>query len=369
VNSRRIWIAIGSVVGVLVLLNVVAGGIDRAVGGNEPSGVSGSSYGTQATGLAGLTALLARYDHPVTRARGAVADIALDPASTVFVIQPETLTTADTAQLLEFVANGGRLVVGGSDPFYVHNLRDDPPTWSPVGLREYREIDPRLGDVRVVSTAASGSWEQPGTSSVVAHDGDTALLTTERVGRGSIFFLADASPLENAYLAEADNAAFALGLAGDGRPVTFIEGVHGFGERRGLRALPSEWKIALLLIAAAGIVFAWARGRRFGAPDRPARELPPARAEYVRALSVSLERTHDPVHALAPMQQWARGRVAQAGHLTPDASLEQIDRAAIALGCTEEERGALWHPPTADADALALGRLVARLSERDGSLR
>jgi len=369
VTTRRVWIAIGAVVGVLILLNVVAGGIDRAVGGNEPSGVSGSSYGTQATGLAGLTALLARYDHPVTRARGSLAAMTLDPASTVFVVQPETLTIGDTDQLLEFVSNGGRLVVGGSDPFYLHNLRDDPPTWSPVGLREYRQIDPHLGNVRVVSTAADGSWETPGASTVVAHDGDTALLTAERVGRGGIFFLADVSPLENAYLAEADNAAFALGLAGDGRSVTFIEGVHGFGERRGLAALPSEWKIALLLIAVAAIVFAWARSRRFGAPDRPARELPPARAEYVRALAVSLERTHDPVHALAPMQQWARGRIAQAGHLAPDASPEQIDRAAIALGCTEAERAALRHPPAGDADALALGRLVARLSEQEGSLR
>jgi len=151
--------------------------------------------------------------------------------------------------------------------------------------------------------------------------------------------------------------------------VTFVEGVHGFGEKRGLGAIPTEWKVALLLLAAAAVVFAWARARRFGVPDRPGRDLPPARAEYVRALAVSLERTHDPVNALAPMQQWARDRIAQAGHLTPDASPELIDRAAIALGCTEAERGAIWYPAVDDETALALGRLVARVSEHDGRTR
>jgi hypothetical protein len=67
------------------------------------------------------------------------------------------------------------------------------------------------------------------------------------------------------------------------------------------------------------------------------------------------------------MQQWARDRIAQAGHLTPDALPELLDRAAIALGCTEAERLALWHPAADDEAALALGRLVERLSERDGA--
>ena len=365
--NRKIGIVIAVILGGVIALNLVAGGIDRAVGGREPSGVAGSSYGTQDTGLAGLTALLAHYGHPVARARGEPAGLTLDPADTVFVVEPTTLTAADDAQLLEFVTAGGRLVIGGSDPFYVHNLRDRAPSWSPEGTPIYREIDRRLGNVRAISTAARGSWDDPGSGTVVVHEGSTALLTADRFGEGGIFFLADTSPLENAHLAEADNAAFALGLAGEaGRRVVFVEGVHGYGERRGLGALPTSWRLALAVLALAAIVFAWARARRFGGPDRPARDLPPARAEYVRALAVSLERTHDPEHALASMQQWARARIAQAAHLTPDASPELIDRAAIALGCDEAERSAVWYPTTDDDGALALGRLVARLSQHDG---
>jgi hypothetical protein len=365
--NRKVGIVLAVIVSAIIVINLVAGGIDRAVGGREPSGVAGSSYGTQDTGLAGLTALLAHYGHPVTRARGEPAGLTFNPADTVFVVEPTTLTEADDAQLLEFVAAGGRLVIGGSDPFYVRNLRDQAPSWSPDGTSIYQEIDPRLGRVRTISTAARGSWDDPGAGTVVVHEGPTTLLTADRVGRGGIFFLADASPLENAYLAEADNAAFAVGLAGGaGRRVVFVEGVHGYGERSGLGALPISWRVALVVLALAAIVFAWARARRFGGPDRPARDLPPARAEYVRALAVSLERTHDPEHALAPMQQWARGRIAQAAHLIPDASPEAIDRAAIMLGFDETERSAAWYPTTDDEAALALGRLVARLSHQDG---
>jgi hypothetical protein len=365
--NRTVGIVIAVIVGGLIALNLLAGGVDRAVGGREPNGVAGSSYGTQDTGLAGLTTLLARYGHPVTRARGKPASLTFDPADTVFVVEPETLTPADDAQLLEFVTAGGRLVIGGSDPFYVRSLRDRAPTWSPDGVPVYQQIDRRFGDVRTISTAARGSWHDRGGSTVVVREGGTTLVTADRAGAGSIFFLADTSPLENAYLAEADNAAFALELAGvAGQHVVFVEGVHGYGERRGFGALPTSWRIALGLLALAGVVFAWARARRFGGPDRPARDLPPARAEYVRALAVSLERTHDPEHALAPMQQWARDRIAQAAHLASDASPELLDRAAIALGCDEAERSAVWYPATDDDAALALGRLVARLSQHDG---
>src|SRR5262245_18253819 len=99
-------------VGVVVVLKLLAQGLVRAVGGNEPSGVSGSSYATNDPGLAALTSLLARYDHPIERTRGSLNAAALDPRSTIFVIQPSTLTRDDTDALLQFVADGGRLVIG-----------------------------------------------------------------------------------------------------------------------------------------------------------------------------------------------------------------------------------------------------------------
>ncbi len=365
--AKRLGIAVVVVIGGLVALNLVAGGIDHAVGGREPSGVAGSSYGSQTTGLAGLAALVTHYGHPISRVRGAAADATFDPADTVFVIEPQTLTDADDAALVEFASEGGRLIIGGSDPFYLHRLRDRPPVWSPGGVDTYDQIDGQFGAVRDVEAAGNGSWTNAGSGVVVAGSADAALVVESHVGRGEMFFVADVSPLENSYLGVADNAAFALGLAGDApRPVVFVEGVHGYGEGGGLGAIPTPWKVALVVLAAAAVALAWSRSRRFGPPDRPARTLPPPRGEYVRALAVSLERTRDPEHALTALQQWARARVARRANLRADASREEIDRAAIAFGYSESERTALWHPATDDDAALTLGRLVSQLSQPDG---
>jgi hypothetical protein len=365
--ARRFAIVAVVVIGGLIAFNLLANGVDRAVGGNEPSGVAGSSYGTQSTGLAAAATLFTRFGHPVVRQRGSLADATLDPAITMFVIEPDALTSDDEATLLEFVTLGGRLVIGGSEPFYLKRLRDNPPEWDPDGFGSYSEIAPGLG-ARRVDTSGIGAWTNPGSGTVLAHAGDAALLTSERVGRGEIFFLADASPLENDYLGRADDAAFALGLAGESnRTVGFAEGTHGYGEARGLSAIPTAWKVSLVILAAAAVVLAWSRSRRLGPPDRPARDLPPPRAEYVRALAVSLERARDPAAALAPLQQWARLHIAGRAHLRGDASLEEIDRAAITLGFSEAERAAIWYPPTDDNTALALGRLVSRLSQDERS--
>jgi hypothetical protein len=369
-TAKRFGTAVVVVVGALVAVNLIAGGIDHAVGGSEPSGVAGSSYGSQPSGLAGLAGLLTHYGHPISRVRGAAADATLDPAGTVFVIEPRTLTDADDAALVEFARAGGRLVIGGPDPFYLHRLRDRPPVWSAAGNTTYDQIDRQFGALSDVETAGNGSWTDPGSGVVVAGSADGALVIEARVGRGEMFFVADVSPLENAKLAMADNAAFALGLAGAGpRPVAFMEGVHGYGERAGLAAIPTPWKVALAVLAAAAVMFAWSRGRRFGPPDRPGRVLAPARAEYVRALAVSLERTRDPEHALTSMQQWARAGVARRAHLRADASIEAIDRAAIMLGYSESERAVLWHPVRDDMAALTLGRVVSTLSQQDGRSR
>jgi hypothetical protein len=365
--GRRFAIVAVVIIAAIIGLNLLARGLDHAVGGSEPSGVAGSSYGTQDTGLAGLASLLTRYGHPVARQRGTLSTTQLDTGATVFAIEPQTLTDDDDATLLQFVSGGGRLVIGGSDPFYVHRLRDRPPRWESGGAAAYTEIDPALG-ARRVETAGDGSWTSTGTSTVLVGNPGVSLLTHEHVGLGDIYFLADASPLENAYLDRADDAAFALALAGDQRPAIFAEGPHGFGASRGLRAIPTPWKLSLVILAGAAVVLAWSRSRRLGPPDRPARELPPPRAEYVRALAVTLERTRDPGTALVPLQEWARSHIARRAHLRNDASLEEIDRAAMALGYSESERAAMWYPATDDDTALALGRLVSRLAQDERSL-
>ncbi len=215
-----------------------------------------------------------------------------------------------------------------------------------------------------------GSWSAPGTGRVLVGPRGAALLTLDRVGRGEILFLADVSPLENGYLGTGDNAAFALALAGDARrPVVFAEGVHGFGSSRGLSAIPDRWKVALILLAIAALAFVWSRARRFGPPDRIARDLPPARVEYVQALSISLERSRDHAGALAPAQHWARARLATRAALGPNAGDEALAHAARSFGCTDEEIAALFAPVSDGSSILALGRALARVGGEDRGMQ
>ena len=369
-TARRIWIALGAMVGVVLVANLVAQGLDRAVGGSQPGGAVGSSYATAPDGLAAYAALLTRFGHDVHQQRGTFDDQDVPGNSTVFVLEPSDLTVNESAALLEFVTTGGRLVIGGSSPFYIHRLRDRPPTWEPGGDASWDLVDPVLGNVHTIASAATGSWSSVGSGRAVVGTDSFALLTSDTVGRGQILFLADASPLENAYLAAADNAAFGIALAGaPGAPVVFAEGVHGYGSSRGLAAIPVRWKVALVLLVLAALAFVWSRARRFGPPDRTARGLPPARVDYVHALSVNLERTRDPAGALAPVQRSARARVASGAGLDAHASDEQLAGAARAIGCTDAEIAALLAPVADDEHVIALGRALARVGGVDGTGR
>ena len=92
-----------------------------------------------------------------------------------------------------------------------------------------------------------------------------ALLLRRTLGRGTLQLLADVSPLQNRLLGSADNAQLGLEVAGPRtRPVVFVESVHGYGQSRGVAALPIGWKFAFCALALAGLLWVAARGRRLG---------------------------------------------------------------------------------------------------------
>src|SRR5207237_9769608 len=103
-----------------------------------------------------------------------------------------------------------------------------------------------------------------------------SLLLVARAGRGRVALLADASPLQNRLLARADDAELGLALAG-GRPVAFVESVHGYGRATGVAAIPHSWLVAFAGLGLAALLLIWARGRRPGPPEDEGRQLPPAR--------------------------------------------------------------------------------------------
>jgi len=203
-GSRRIGITIAAIVGGVIVVNLLAQGLDRAVGGDRPGGATGSSYATAPRGEAAYASLLSHYGHRVEQRRGPIDAGALPDHATVFVLEPTALTADDASALLQFVDAGGRLVVGGRSPFYLHNLRDRPPTWQLPGDSSWTATDPSIGAIRDIEGEGIGSWSSVGSGSTLAGVDHFALLTRDRVGPGEILFLADTSPLQNAYLATDD---------------------------------------------------------------------------------------------------------------------------------------------------------------------
>jgi hypothetical protein len=363
------------VVGVLVGINLLAKFVsDSTGGGGTPGGPRSSAYATQNEGLAAYAELLAHEGHPVDVTRGPLRDGTLDPATTVVVLDPDTVSFDDAGILLTFVVNGGRLITGGTSPSYFTALRRDPPLWAAPGPTDWSQIDPSLAPISRVVSAGDARFSTLGDSRPLVGDASDALVTEASVGRGTIVFVADASALQNQLLGTADNAALGLALAGGaGRTVVFPEGVHGYGPSSGLGAIPNQWKVALVGIAIAGLVLMWARGRRLGPPEDASRPLPPPRATYVDALGSTLVRTRRPDAALHAVATHVRERIDAravpgadgAAGATGDLDRAEFARRGRAIGLSDVEIDAVLSPIT-DESVLAVGRALSRVEQSTG---
>jgi hypothetical protein len=345
---------------VVVALNAVAALADRLA--PEPTGPPFSSYSTTPDGTAGLFELLEREGHRVERLRGELTGASLDAGATVFVLGADRMTSEESGALRDFAERGGRLVAGGPEPHWLAPVADGLPEWSPGGSETLRPLvpAPEVRELGRVRADGFGTWET-GSAALPVLGGETGpVLLSQRLGRGGALLMADVSPVQNAALDEADNAALALGLAGEsGRKVIFVEGVHGFGESRGLAALPDDWKWMLAGLGLAGLMGVWAMGRRFGPPEDERRPLPPPRRAFVDAQALTLARTGRPQEAAEPVRRAARERIARRAALGPEAGEQQLRAAAEHLGLTPEETDAVLGP---GGDVVAAGRALARLS-------
>ncbi len=349
----------------IVALNAIAWTLDRAVGGEAPGGATSSSLATADDGLAAYASLLGRFDVDVERQRGALGDADLDPASTLLLLDPVDLTSEDGAALRRFVERGGHLVAGGQFPgALLTDVLADPPEWEGTGSTEATSLgrEPGYDGIDDVRTTGAGSFSDSGDGTAVVGGDDGALVVINRaIGDGSVLALADASPLQNQLLAEADNAALGLALVESTPTVVFAEGVHGLGETTGVAAIPTGWKVALAGLVLAGLVAVWARARRLGPPEQHARPLPPPRAAYVEALAATLARTDRPAAALGGLRTGARERLRRRTGLSADADEEALRAAAGRLGWPNDEIDGVCGNGGTETELAAAGRALARL--------
>src|SRR6185295_13823413 len=101
------------------------------------------------------------------------------------------------------VVNGGRLVIGGPYPYYFRALRDASPRWQPSGPTQWGQVGPSLAPIAQIVSAGRGHFSDIGATDVLVGDAHDALVTQSRVGKGTVVFVADASPFQNHLLATA----------------------------------------------------------------------------------------------------------------------------------------------------------------------
>lgn len=353
---------VGGIIAGVILLNVAMTLLADAYGG--PEGRPSSSYATAPEGTAAFAELLARRGHPVVPLRGALTDESLPEDGVLVVLDPENITGDEVSELTEWTAAGGDLVIGGRPQLWARGLLpESEPEWSAAGIVDAQPLADvsEMKGVARVGGEGFGSWEDTAAALPVAglQTGTRTLVAVARIGSGRAVLLADPSLLHNRHLARHDNAVFAVNLGGPpGTPVYFAEGVHGYGNETGLMAIPFRWKLFLIGLALASIVWMVAAGRRLGPPEPEARELPPPRRAYVEALATTLARTKRADEVVAPVRAAVRSRIAQRAGLDSDPDAAALEGAGRALGLTEQEIAAI---SGRTSDPIATGRALAKL--------
>ncbi|EXG79992.1 DUF4350 domain-containing protein [Cryptosporangium arvum] len=220
-------------------------------------------------GTRALSVLLGDDDRPVTELT--TTDDAMKRAAagnvTVVVPFPYNLGGASLRRLAE-LPDTVRVVFVQADPFALDDLELDVRIDS-AGVTETREPDCSLPEATSAGSADIGGYSYTGEGLTRCYDGHLAVL--DRPARAELVFLGSGDPFTNKVLAEHGNAALSLGLLNAHADVIWLQRVSpepiAKAEARSLSDLLPRWiPTALWMLAAAGLLAAFWRGRRLSAP-------------------------------------------------------------------------------------------------------
>jgi Domain of unknown function (DUF4350) len=362
-HPPRAWFTPARIlVGVVLLFVAISVAIDRYA--PTPSGPEGSSYATAPEGAAAYAELLHRAGHAVRRLRTPLAEEPLDTGATLIVLDPEHVDRAEARAIGRFVRGGGRLVAAGASVRWLEDVLDAPLEWESTRPGRARVVVPvpETAGVETVDFAEGGSWASLGGALPILATPEGPVAAVAERGAGRVVLLADAAPLYNNRLAQADDAAFGLAVAGgDRRPVAFLETVHGYGQETGLAALPGRALWVLAGLALAALAFVWSMARRIGPPEEEAAPPAPPRREYVEAVAAGLVASGDEAGVARAAARAARNRLERRSGLSPGAGEPELREAAARLGLDDAETAAVLDD---GGDGLAAGRALARLERR-----
>jgi len=396
VNRR--WVAAGTALLVLLTLAWILGGTFGS--GNRVR--FPSSYAAEPEGLLGLRLLLEQAEIPtIIETRPWDETLSPDTAGVLVVATPlqRSPDRRETDGLRGWLEAGGALLVL-DDANGIEGMETFFSLLSDLGLDAQRppgKLDPRtLGfgrpETRLARGTAArpsdGSWREIGLNagswlSVETRAIPLAIDADGRTKAGEVLYgkgravRVMGTPLSNDRILSGDNLAFGLSLIDDLRgdgAVVFDEYHHGFGGLIGAGRLDRGvlgWVVVQALVVL--LVFALARGARFG-PVRPERRLQRRSSlEFVHSMASLYRRAHAHRHVVdgawrrylreararwglvekLPTRQLAQS-IAQLGGLPPEAVARTLAATRDALDGREE---------ITEATMLARVRELARLEK------
>ncbi len=297
--------------GIIALYGLVFSA-ENFFGGTSPGGVSGSSYATIETGTRAWSELLEVNGYGVTRDRGRVTlpsispnrqtykngqgDLRLNRTTDTLVVLDGALPFDEANEVREFINKGGRLI---TDNPYV--LEDMLGSRLQVDYRGSKKLFPSDESVSGLEDISKITASQYGSLKMRANRDQRILLESKgyvagaaifRLGQGDVIAIPNSPIVSNELITQEDNALFSLRIAGNTQSsVTFIEGVHGYNEANGFAGMPLNWRIAIVGLFVAFVIFATSKGRRFGVGEQTDRNLGPRRIYFAHALAQALKRT------------------------------------------------------------------------------
>ena len=228
-----------------------------------------SSYSTDADGAKAAYMLLGEMGYRVERWANPPEDLPKFSKNTLLIIAGPLIPSSneEDAQLKQFVAGGGRLLITGMTGAAMIEAKGVEPALAPHDEWQTFTAEvpsPLTLHAPEISMEAAARWVQLGREQLRFYGSEQgATVTKMRVGEGEIIWWGADSPLTNYGITKASNLALFLNCAGSPAATRVLWDEYFHGVRPGLwhylSHTPLPWALLQLLTLAAFVVITYAR--------------------------------------------------------------------------------------------------------------
>jgi len=406
-RADRLLLGIVLVTAVLVALVTWLVLPPEKIGGMEkqPSTFFNVAYGTKAAYL-----VLERLEYPVTRLRRPIERETLGGIGVLFVLKPEIgLKDREVAVLESWVKEGHALVVVPGSSITLPQLGSFLEQWfhlaqtassdeerthpsvrkdQPASDRGLDAGEPLLAGIRQLTAGSGRRFRRDRPlggplaglhASAFWRDELGTVGLRVKFGEGTVIALADAYPLSNVGISEADNGLLLGNIVRElsehypGR-IAFDEYHLGFPQRdwspvaMAKLIVTGQWRWAVAQTLLAGVLALYAAGVRFGSPRDVARAPRRQHREFAEAAGRLLDEAGAASLAAETLYRYYRDRLCRLVHLEPEADDRRLsqavrDRSGQEIGAVLQQARSAASGPVSRQGLLTLTQKLHRVVE------